>query len=1274
MRIKLLKPGQVLNKAYRKAKATRNEIEAFKVHLKTLLNNLNQQESEENAKNHISQFLKSAFYADTNHINTKDRKDLVIHTGVSAQTPVGVLIEAKRPGIETEMFAPDDPAAKSMLELLRYYLHERIDLNNQDLRHLIITNGWHWYIFDASEFDRVFYSKGKLKKDYIDWRDGKKSGIKTEFFHNSIAKQMIIVDADELAVLALDLRDYRKALDNDDPKDDRQIAVLFKLLSPVHLLKESFGNDSNSLNKDFYAELLHILGLEEAKVNKKKVIRRYLDAKRLPGSLLENTLQRIRVKSTIDRIHQPGQYGDTEEQVEFAIGLELVITWINRILFLKLLESQLLGYHGGDRAYRFLDPTGITDFDDLFNLFFMVLAQKQASREPTVKLRFAHVPYLNSSLFELTALENQAFSIDSLDNRITLPLYSRTVLKDEKGRRRTGELRTLDYLLRFLDAYDFGSESSEEIQEENKSLVNASVLGLIFEKINGYKDGSFFTPGFVTMYMCRETLRRAVVKRFNSTFGWSTHTLDDIKGRLETGRENIRAYNELINGLRICDPAVGSGHFLVSALNELIAIKSELRILCDRQGTRIRDYRLWVENDALVIYNDELDDFLHYKIGSGGRPNAEVQAVQEAIFHEKQMLIERCLFGVDLNPNSVKICRLRLWIELLKNAYYTAESGFSALETLPNIDINIKQGNSLISRYGLGADLQDALNKSKLNVADYQRAVLTYQNAESKAQKSEMERQIEQIKGNFRTAFSLNDPLNTRIVKVRGDLQILTRQTSIFTPSAKEKKAEKEKAKKLSAQLAKLEEQVDNIKNNRMYINAFEWRFEFPEILASDGGFQGFDVIIANPPYIRQEEITEIKTHLAREFKVFVPSADLYVYFVELGMRLCKEDGELCYIIPNKWMRAQYGHAMRDWLLQYDIHSIVDFGDLPVFEEATTYPSILSSAKSATKGKLRASIITDLDFADLDQRIQAEAFELDLLSLSPDGWNLMPDALTAILNKIRGQGTPLSNLIERKIFRGILTGLNEAFVVTNAQAKKMIEADQNSIQVLKPFLAGREIKRYQVQASGNYLILLPSGWTKQHQQPGQEAWQVLATNYPEIAKHLAPFETEAAQRSDQGQFWWELRPCDYYGEFEKVKIFYPDISHKTNFAIDVEGKSFSANTTYFFRVEKGKEYLYLAILNSKLITFTYATMTVAIQGGYLRFFTQYVEKLPILLPSDLAVAAELERLVQDILARKAADVHAKISDLEAEIDQIVYALYGLTEAEIAQVEASLGGK
>ena len=437
----------------------------------------------------------------------------------------------------------------------------------------------------------------------------------------------------------------------------------------------------------------------------------------------------------------------------YNVALRLSINWINRVLFLKLLEAQLIKYHQGDRNFAFLNLAKVKDYQALASLFFEVLAREQGERDEDVREMFANVPYLNSSLFEQTEIEQNTITIGALKGRI-LPIFSASVLKDHDGKRRSGNLDALSYLFEFLDAYDFSSDELTDGQEDSEKLINAAVLGLIFEKINGYKDGSFFTPSFITMYMCRETIRRSVVQQFNEVKGWDCENLDQLHDKISDKKEA----NAIINSLKICDPAVGSGHFLVSALNEIIAIKSELRVLLDRQGRSLKDYRVEVRHDKLIVYDDEGKTFDY-------RPkNAEKQRVQEALFHEKQTIIESCLFGVDINPNSVTICLLRLWIELLKNAYYKADGN---LETLPNIDINIKCGNSLISRFGLDSDVSQVLKKQKFSIEQYRNAVQTYRSAGSKAQKREMEGLIAKIKAGFRSTLLTNDPKKVKRKKYR---------------------------------------------------------------------------------------------------------------------------------------------------------------------------------------------------------------------------------------------------------------------------------------------------------------------------------------------------------------------------------------------------------------------------------------------------------------------------------------------------------------------------
>ncbi|MEI6091223.1 MAG: Eco57I restriction-modification methylase domain-containing protein [bacterium] len=937
MILNILKPRLALNKAFLKVKPNRPEIELFKDNLIRLLGKIDEIEREENQKNHILNFLRDTYYKDTNEINTKESIDLVIHNGKDAKSTVGVIIEAKRPGNKGEMISKDNLNAKAFQELVLYYLRERITKTNLEIKHLIATNIYEWFIFDAQIFEKHFAQNKSLVKQFIDFEEGRLSGIKTDFFYKEIAKPAIDAITAEIPFAYFDIREYEKPLRNASKSDDNVLIALYKLLSPENLLKLPFANDSNSLDKAFYSELLHIIGLTETKDGSKKLIERKKEGERNRNSLIENAIEQLDATDKISWLKNAHQFGADHKEQIFNVALELSITWINRILFLKLLEAQLIKYNKGNAEYAFLNIDKVKNFDDLNSLFFSVLARKPEERNAEMKRLFPTVPYLNSSLFEPTELEHSCFFIGQLKDG-ELPLLSTSVIKDNVGGKRKGSLTIIEYIFEFLNAYNFASEGSEEIQEDNKRLINASVLGLIFEKINGYKDGSFFTPGFITMYMCRETIRRAVLQKFNEAKGWDCPDLNSLYNKIS----DLNEANKIVNSLKICDPAVGSGHFLVSALNEIIAIKSELGILLDRDGRKLRDYNIEVANDELVVTDEEGKIFEY-------NPNLkESQRVQSALFHEKQTIIENCLFGVDINPNSVKICRLRLWIELLKNAYYKDENsrdlnpklnqdltpksplqnveGTSRnrmeLETLPNIDINIKCGNSLISRYALDADIKAALKHSNWTIGSYKLAIMSYRNAKTKEEKREMERLIDTIKGDFETEVKANDSRVLKLQKRKDELTKLTTQTNLFEQTKTEKARWEKEIKKLTDEIQKLESELNEIKNNKIYENAFEWRFEFPEVLDDDGNFVGFDVVIGNPPYMTL--LKGISTNNIWSLS----NNNTYTAFLELSKSISsKRVGYVSFIIPNTWLSGNNYFKMREEILTNN--SILEIIQLP---------------------------------------------------------------------------------------------------------------------------------------------------------------------------------------------------------------------------------------------------------------------------------------------------------------------------------------------------------
>ena len=450
------KLNKALDKALLKHRPFISEIELFKTELVKLLDHIDQSETEEFHKNLVSSFLTNAFYANTFFINTKGRQDLVIHTGKDNKTKVGVIIEAKRPTNKADWFTAAQPNSKALQELVLYYLRERIEEKNIDIKYLIATNINEWYIIEASYFDKLFYHNKQLVKQYEEWRDGKKVTKDTGLFYNDIAKPFIDSLTDEIPCTYFNIREHEKALRSKQAESNKDINALFKILSPYHLLKVPFANDSNELDEKFYKELLHIIGLEEAKEGGKNIIRRKIE-NRNTASLLEKAVEELKTER-LHKVPDLQSFGDNSEEQYFNIALELCITWINRVLFLKLLEGQLINYHKGDQQYRFLNSDIIPTFSELFTLFHRVLAVDIPGRSPAIQHKYSRVPYLNSSLFEISDLEDVTIKINAIDSSETLEFISSTILKEHK--KKNEQLKTIDYLFQFLDAYDFASEDT----------------------------------------------------------------------------------------------------------------------------------------------------------------------------------------------------------------------------------------------------------------------------------------------------------------------------------------------------------------------------------------------------------------------------------------------------------------------------------------------------------------------------------------------------------------------------------------------------------------------------------------------------------------------------------------------------------------------------------------------------------------------------------------------------------------------------------------------
>jgi len=1297
MKLILTEIHKNLNRAYLKQNINREQINTFKANLKILFSKAEiaekKKEHEEHFKNIVSEFLKDTYYKNNFEININKRKDLVIHNGSSSSDSVGVIIEAKKPSNEIEMISQKTPNSKALHELLHYYMQERFINNNKEIKHIIATNSYDWYIFDAADFERFFYDNKKIRKSYEDWNNGVLVGSNTDWFYNEVAKPYIDKELEELECVYINLLDYAEIVKNADQEDDSKLINLYKILSPEHLLKLPFANDYNKIDAGFYNELLHILGLEETKQGGKKIIAQIKEKSRLSGSLLENTIEIIQSKHRLEHIERLDLYGETAEDQLFSIALELNITWLNRILFLKLLEAQLIKYHKGNISYAFLNTKKITDFGELDELFFEVLAKKPENRTTSVNEKFGDLPYLNSSLFEQTELEYQVLYIGNLKGRLSLPLSKTSVLKDKQGNRLNGELNTLEYLFQFLDAYSFASDTTAEIQDNSRTIINAAVLGLIFEKINGYKDGSFYTPSFITTYMSREIIKNTLVTNFSKAFNKSIKDFEQLKELIEyTDKEERQKANNIINSLKIVDPAVGSGHFLVSVLNELVALKSELRILQDQNRNRLKGILIINVNDELVIVNQETSLPFQYYVNEKHLPPIEIQEIQQALFNEKRTLIENCLFGVDINPKSVLICRLRLWIELLKNSFYTPESNYKYLETLPNIDMNIKPGNSLISKFDTGLNIFERAAVNKW-IVQYKMITDQYKTSTDYDQKQKYRKTIQNIKNELLKYAIPQDKYYKLYLKKSRELQNLIE----IKPQSE---AITKQIVKLSAEVNEHEKKyLDNYYH--VYANSLEWAIDFPEILSENGEFVGFDIVIGNPPYFTISNEPKLK-EVSDNYSIFKSTADIYTLFIERGMQILKHEGKLCMITSNKWLRTAYGESLRNYLLsEVKTDILIDFGTARVFDEATVDTNILFVTNKKHKtNKINAvgfekSFKPELD--NIENYIAENTIELS--NLTSESWNIVVESEDSLKSKIEKIGKPISNFgIE--INRGILTGYNEAFIIDNKKKDELIDADPKNAEIIKPLLRGIDIKKYYAQNTDLWLINTYNGYMDKIENEVDDIIKnsendfiytndlgvkknakhieksrakqfrinriIVEQDYPMIYEFLKTFDNQLIERTDKGVHWSNLRNCAYDDQFAQEKIMWQAITKKFDFHYDTQG--LYSDVTTFIMTGENLKYI-LAILNSKF--FTYCMDNIYLLGDTFRSKNLILQNFPIPLISEenKATVNKIEVLVNNIIAIKEKSKAADISEQTGKIDKLVYKLYELTNEEIAIIES-----
>ncbi len=885
---------------------------------------------------------------------------------------------------------------------------------------------------------------------------------------------------------------------------------------------------------------------------------------------------------------------------------------------------------------------------------------------------FGDIPFLNGGLFECLDKEDKdvpkkILRVDGFSDHKKNPLIVPNFLffSDEQSVDLNAAYGTRgkDYkvrgLINILDRYKFTVAENTPIEEE--VALDPELLGKVFENLLAAynpetgtsarkQSGSYYTPREIVNYMTDESLI-AYLKHKCIAYHESRNALaptapsaqldldgrvepvqtqfdargvklsDEQKDQIEANLRHLLAYNDephrfnddeteaLINAvdsLRILDPACGSGAFPMGVLHKLVFILGKL----DPGNEQWRQRQIDKVNRTIKIA-EQIDD-------STVRENTvhdlerEIDNINEAFerneldYGRKLYLIENCIYGVDIQPIAVQIAKLRFFISLVVNQKMDDSQENRGVRPLPNLETKFVAANTLIDITG-----QRTLRDSEIR---------------------KREDELQEVR---RRHFTARTPATKKRYRER-DAELRTEISGILSDLG------------LSSEAAREIADWDPYDQNSVarFFNP-EWMFSIKD---------GFDVVIGNPPYVRQEKIKALKPTLKTLYDCYSGVADLYVYFYEQGCRLLRNNGVLTYISSNKYFRSAYGKKLRGFLTRNCTFSnIIDFGAGRVFS-AGVDASIITMSKTLSD----ANHLSALNWQpgppidELGTVFRRQRFKMPQNALTADGWQLAPPAVLNLLDILRKVGIPLGEYVKERFYRGVVTGLNEAFVVDQPVQNQLIADHPSSIQVLKPFLRGRDVKRWTIEDKGHYLCYV--------------GWDLPIEEYPAIFAYLKKYERKLKKRPEvkQGRVpWYALSryASDYWRDFLLPKVVYPDIFQHQSFTVDTTG-FFCSNSCYFIPTE---ETWLCGLLNSKSVEWFYSLVSNRLGGAALRAFSDYMRQIPIP-AANSAQKSFISNLVNKILAAKRADPDADVSELENEIDQVVYSLYDLTPEEIAIVE------
>lgn len=885
---------------------------------------------------------------------------------------------------------------------------------------------------------------------------------------------------------------------------------------------------------------------------------------------------------------------------------------MGRLVFLQFLQKK--GWMNGDYNYMqnlFAKSPYQDDFleEVLEPLFFHVLNTKESDRNhPKLKNLGdkINIPYLNGGLFEA----------------------------DENDKKRV----SFDIKL-FADLFDFFSHYNFTIDENDPNDaevgIDPEMLGHIFENLlEDNKDkGAFYTPKEIVQYMCRQSLieylqsklgKHAEIESFINTH--------DTGNRLDKKNfiaANAKEIERLLDEVKICDPAIGSGAFPMGILNEIFQAKMALDMTLDRAAV-------------------------------------------------KKNIIQNSIYGVDIEQGAVDIARLRFWLSLVVDE--------DVPQPLPNLDYKIMCGNSLLNRYALDMPFEDVFkeyNKGKneserMSLAKYKQLVTDYTNISNHTQKADFRKTIEDIKNAFRTELSRSE--KEKFANLKGQIADLE-APMLFGERTKK---EKEDLKKLKVKFVKKEQEQADILNNKLYEDAFEWRFEFPQLLDDGGNFIGFDIVIGNPPYLRIQGIRDTNPafaeELVKQYKSATGSFDLYAMFAERGLQIINRSGVVNYIMPVKWTNAAFGKGLRNVVAENSSASkIINFGAYQVFN-ASTYTGLQwfkPNSNEMLYYELDRNLETNQELGEyLNSLSSNNAAKINADKLNKDAWVLTVGQTTDILHKLEQHPRRISDIFD-KIFQGLATSKDDVYFLYKCRVdgdivvgySKYLEREVRIERgLVKPLLKGEDVHRYDNISTDRFVIfpyILSDG--KANLYAEQQISELFPMGYSYLKECEDVLRNREKGRLMNDEFWYRYIYPKNLVLFDNEKLVAPDISLGGNFAYDVKGEFYQTTTIYGYIKKphvKDSYKVLMALLNSRLCWWFLTNTGTTLANCYFRFKPDYINPFPVpeIIPFETEKA--ITTLVDYILVLKSSKYNDNtikndvvIRHFEEIIDAMIYELY-----------------